>query len=50
MDNAKEADLRISERHVSEDLSPIQDTKKNRTFLKITKHVIVFVAAAILQL
>ena len=49
--NAKEADLRIWERHVSEDLSPLEDTKRTDfQILKITKHVIVFVAAAILQL
>ena len=49
--NAKEADLWISERHVSEDLSPIEDTKRTDfEILKIRKQVIVFVAAAILQL
>ena len=46
MSNAKEADLRNLERHVSEDISPIQDTK--RTDLKIAEREVVFVAAAIL--
>ena len=52
MGSANEADLRISERHVSEDLSPIEDTKKTDfEILKITKYdVIVFVAAAILEI
>ena len=49
--NAKDADLRISERHVSEVLSPLEDTKRTDfEILKITKYVIVFVAAATLQL
>ena len=49
--NAKEADLWILEPHVSEVLSPLEDTKRTDfEILKITKHVIVFVAAAILQL
>ena len=49
--NAKEADLLIFEPHVSEGLSPLEDTKRmDFEILKITKHVIVFVAAAILQL
>ena len=51
MVNAKDADLRISERHVSEVLSPLEDTKRTDfEILKITKYVIVFVAAATLQL
>ena len=46
--NANEPDLRISERHVSEDLS---DTKRTDfEIFKITKLVIVFFVAAILQL
>ena len=49
--NAKEADLRISERQVSEDLSPLEDTLRTHfEILKITKHLIVFFATAILQL
>ena len=49
--NAKEADLWISDHHVCEDLSPIEDTRRTDfEILKIRKQVIVFVAAAILQL
>ena len=41
--NANEPDLRISERHVSEDLSPIEDTKRTDfEIFKIRKHVKVF--------
>ena len=41
--NANEPDLRISERHVSEDLSPLEDTKRTDfEIFKITKHVIFF--------
>ena len=49
--NANEPDLRISERHVSEDLSPLEDTKRTDfEIFKISKLVIVFFVAAILQL
>ena len=49
--NAKEGDFRISERQVSEDLSPLEDSLRTHfDILKITKHLIVFVPAAILQL
>ena len=38
------------ERHVSEELSPLEDTlRTDFEILKIIKHLIVFVAAAILQ-
>ena len=51
MGYAKEAGLWISDHHVSEDLSPIEDTRRaDFEILKIRKHVKVFVAAAILQL